>query len=702
MKSQQEKIKQDYSSAAALLERVIPFRFLSTQEKKKLVKALKGYSFNKGDVIYNKGDSEDSVYLIRKGVVETLDYKASGSIRINVITAGHYFGERAALFNQKRIYTVRALSDVSCYSVSGKNFRQLVNSSKAFSKAMSTILRDKQGIFSAFDRFKAEVLQGINRGHIEIRQLIPFYKDMEPAMHKLLSREDEIDTSVLDYAVKRLPSNVTENFVYILTDELYAHIPEPWKLFDPVPAPARRRRSWKMQNGQTMMLYRPGITDLLDLITCLCVFVVEAEKIRKKLSEHRILLAIKNHISRNEFEKDKKKADAVFLKTLPFSPRELAGLKTIWPDDTVKYIYNVAIHSGIFSLVIKKQVDLYNTRRAEMWLSQIGDAVKNLTGYKVSELPEDVNIHVISSNTHSVLNCLNHKLISRIDEVISWGEKTQHQALSQKWFNKYDLLYALSKDYINEKDEDGTLKLDNNDGVIRVERTASTGIQVQLFSLNKLKDKISDPGLPPIPKNSNAIILNIDYAFGQQAEEIMRSLLLQFGQRISSINIIGKAGALVGKRGDILLPDVFIEQSEDLFQSVENKALSTINRLQKRLDGTKIHKGPMLTVDGTLFQNTMMLSFYRHIWDCIGLEMEGIYYLRQIIEGNQHGLIPQNLFTNFFYYVSDLPADPGSQLSTVMELSEEMPPLYAVTREILTDIFLIESGEKFDEESFNN
>ena len=693
MGSQEEKNKHTHASAAALLESIIPFRFLSNQEKKKLVKTLTEYSFSKGDIIYKKNDTEDSVFLLQKGAVETLDNKASGSVRINVITAGHYFGERAAIFNQKRAYTVRAISDVLCYSISGKNFRSLIHSSKAFSKAMSTILRDKQGIFSAFERFKAEVLQGINRGYIEIRELIPYYRDMEPAMHKLLTREDEIDTAVLDYAVKRLPSNVTENFIYILIDELYDHIPEPWKLFDPVPAVARRRRGWKMQNGQTMMLYRPGITDLLDLITCLCVVVVETGKIQKKLSDHRLLIAIKNHIAKNESLKDKKKSDAIFLKTLPFSPRELAGLKIIWPEDIVKYLYNVVIHSGIFSLIIKKQTNVYNTRRAEMWLSQIGDSVKNLTGYKASELPENIKVHVISSNTHSVINCLNHELISRIDKIIEWGEKTKHPALKQKWFNRYDLLYALSKDFVCEEEENDIINLKNSDGVIRLERTASTGIKVQLFSLKKLRNKKIDPGLPPIPKNSDAIIINIDYAFGEQAEEIMRSLLLQFGKNLSSINIIGKAGALVGKRGDILLPNAFIEQSEDLFQPVENQALYKINRLQKRLDGTKIHKGPMLTVDGTLFQNIMMLSFYRHMWDCIGLEMEGIYYLRQIISGIQHGLIPKNLFTGFYYYVSDIPVDPGSQLSTVMELSEGIPPLYAVTREILTDIFLIEAGE---------
>ena len=43
-----------------------------------------------------------------------------------------------------------------------------------------------------------------------------------------------------------------------------------------------------------------------------------------------------------------------------------------------------------------------------------------------------------------------------------------------------------------------------------------------------------------------------------------------------------------------------------------------------------IHTGPVLTVGGTLLQNRVMLGFYRHIWRCVGLEMEGSFFLRQL------------------------------------------------------------------------
>ncbi len=240
---------------------------------------------------------------------------------------------------------------------------------------MSNILRDKQGIFSAFDRFKAEVMQGLAREKIEIIDLIPFYKAMEPALHSKVLDTEIIDFNALDYAVKRLPCNVTENFIYVLIDELYEHFSEPWKLFSPVPAEARRRRGWKMLPGQTMMLYRPGITDVLDLITCLCVLTVEAEKIRRRLSDYKLILMLKSYLNS---ETDSSREEKKLFNYLPFDKNEIEGLKIIWPENTAEQLFKITTHSGIFSLIIKKQVDLYNTRRSEMWLSQIGDAAKNL------------------------------------------------------------------------------------------------------------------------------------------------------------------------------------------------------------------------------------------------------------------------------------------------------------------------------------
>ena len=59
--------RQGNDAAIELLEGVIPFRFLSSSEKKKLIKDFREYTFRKGETIYSKGDSEDSMFLIKKG-----------------------------------------------------------------------------------------------------------------------------------------------------------------------------------------------------------------------------------------------------------------------------------------------------------------------------------------------------------------------------------------------------------------------------------------------------------------------------------------------------------------------------------------------------------------------------------------------------------------------------------------------------------
>ena len=54
------------------------------------------------------------------------------------------------------------------------------------------------------------------------------------------------------------------------------------------------------------------------------------------------------------------------------------------------------------------------------------------------------------------------------------------------------------------------------------------------------------------------LTLHSDYAFGEQARHILQSLILLFGHHVRYVNVMGKAGALIGKRGDILFPSHLI------------------------------------------------------------------------------------------------------------------------------------------------
>ncbi|GET87303.1 hypothetical protein, conserved [Leishmania tarentolae] len=207
-------------------------------------------------------------------------------------------------------------------------------------------------------------------------------------------------------------------------------------------------------------------------------------------------------------------------------------------------------------------------------------------------------------------------------------------------------------------------------------------------------------------------LINMDFAFGAQAEGICRVIFSAFGKRIRSVSVMGKAGGLTGKRGDIQLAShvllskssLILEDNQDELRNCRNQDL-TAERLQE-LAGprVKVHHGKVLTVTGTMLQNVSLLRYYQQVWRCIGTEMEGSYFARVIEDFYRQGIAHPCLTTRFAYYTSDLPLAQsdaemearrthrlqasGATLSAPMSPQEGVPPLYAIARGILENVLL--------------
>jgi hypothetical protein len=136
-----------------------------------------------------------------------------------------------------------------------------------------------------------------------------------------------------------------------------------------------------------------------------------------------------------------------------------------------------------------------------------------------------------------------------------------------------------------------------------------------------------------------------------------------------------------------LIPKAFIEQISDRSWTLGDESLSCSQSIAAKLPGRTIHTGPLLTVAGTLLQNKSMLNYYHNIHGVTGLEMEGAYYHTQLRRFQEQGILARNLPQRYFYYVSDLPLGHGPDLSKPMSPWEGVPPLYAISREILEKIF---------------
>lgn len=651
---------------AERLSSTVPFRYLTRAELASLAAGSELRSYAAGESLMRQGDAEsDEVLVLLAGSVESVDLSRSPPFRTGVIEAGSYFGEASSLFGTPRSLEMRALADSRALAIPGRLFLDLVADSRSFAQALGTKLREGLGLFDAFDRFNAELQAGIVAGHIEIRRLVELYKALEPALHPHASDDGRIDWEALAYAVRRLPENLTRTFVFLLTDNLPTVYAKVERLFPFVPTDARHRNVFEMMRGKDIVLIRDGISDLMDFVTCLCLFAVEARKIRYRLNHPDLLLALTRPCPPGGDD----------LEGLPFDEAEREALRGLWPGGTGERVREIVFHRQAFSVDVRKQVGNYNSRLSEQWATEVGEAAESLVGARPSDLPEDFEVHLVSSNTHSVSNCLSAWLPSMRGEILAWAESRGLRVPG--WAEPDDELYHLSRPWLEafpgRKAE--LARHEASSGVVRLPETVTTGIQVQLADLARL-------GRSPRP----SLLVNIDFAFGEQAEEIMRSLLLLFGRNVRSIDVIGKAGALIGKRGDVLLPTAFIEQADDAFRPLSGPAEGlegTAARLGAALLGRGVHEGPLLTVGGTLLQNRAMLQFYKRIWGCVGIEMEGIWYLRAILEAEELGVLRPGAPRRFLYYVSDLPLEAGQRLSERLGPLEGIPPLYAITREVL-------------------
>lgn len=670
-----------------LLDRVFPFQVLARARREALAQRLELRRYRSGDVILRRGESSRDVHLLALGHIEAVDDQRTPAEVVSVIEPGHYVGERAALFDKPRRITLRARDDVVTYALPGKDFLELVADEPVFAQALAQTLKVKQGIFLAYRKLFARLLSLVDRREFLLSELLPAYRELEPALHPKLARA-ELDLGALAYAVPRLPEGVTATSFYYLTTDLPALYRDPDEKFEPVRSAARRRAAWRPLPGKLIVLLRDGVSDITDFLTCLCLYAVEARKLRHRLRSPQALL----ELERLARDPDPARVDA-FLEAAGLAPEERRGLQRIWPHDLPRRLHDILLHHEDVALEVDIQIDNYNSRASETWIGQLRGRVRELVDLEDPAL----EVHIVSSNTHSVGNLLSPYLARRKDELLAWGrrerpelcgEATSDRPWGRAWARREDLLYALSRDHFRH-DAQARARADEETraaGHYRLTSTAFTGIEVQLFDLRRLDPALCDPRVGARRAERPTIIVNVDYAFGQQAEEILATLLFLFGRRVRSVNVMGKAGGLVGRRGDLLLPTATLLQTNDELYPLPNPDLPAA-LLRDLAPELRVHEGPVLTVAGTLLQDRVLLMFYRRIWKAVGLEMEGSFFARQLISAIETGVVAPDVRSRFAYYTSDVPLEPEQNLSEALHPSEGVPPLYAITRAMLQRIF---------------
>ncbi|AQS94222.1 hypothetical protein BXQ17_09170 [Polaribacter sp. BM10] len=499
--------------------------------------------------------------------------------------------------------------------------------------------------------------------------------------------EERIELSGLTYVIERLPEGIEEcQFINLTADEGYKN-----SHFEAIIPPKRRRNCYRIDKDQMNIEITRGRSEIYDILTHLTFLFIESHKIQERVTlndgedftrEWKNLEDIVLH--HKEITEKEREVTIVHLgNILGRTFDEVSNIYNTFstaenPDRFFQLIYwlgKLAINEVVennkrtvtFSSVLVEEIGhhIYG----EIWAN---DIKKVLNDNKLLSRP----IHIISANMHSVLNSVYAK-----NALPKEAEKLQG-------FELYQLLSNVDSKPLQKKVKDFATA----NGLIYLKDTSGTNINVQIIDTAKIDfDILSFSKLENV--EDNAVIVVMDYAFGEQAFETMDELLKPYtctkGVKthldVKSVSIMGKAGILEGGKGDIMIPSAHIfEGTADNYPFKNELAKEDLEGF-----GIEVFDGSMISVLGTSLQNKDLLKFFHDsTWNVIGLEMEGAHYQKAIQSASKiRGNISEDVQVRYAYYASDNPLETGATLASGGLGMTGVTPTYAITQKILEQIF---------------
>ena len=110
------------------LSKVSLFATLEERELQELARNIRRSAYDAGEMVVQHMDDDDDVYIILKGsLIASIISPEGREVAFDVMIAGEYFGEIAAIDGGGRSASVAALVEADVGSISGNRFRELIN-----------------------------------------------------------------------------------------------------------------------------------------------------------------------------------------------------------------------------------------------------------------------------------------------------------------------------------------------------------------------------------------------------------------------------------------------------------------------------------------------------------------------------------------------------------------------------------------------
>ncbi|MBW7883441.1 MAG: hypothetical protein H3C34_12530 [Caldilineaceae bacterium] len=524
-------------------------------------------------------------------------------------------------------------------------------------------------------------------GPVRIRSLEETHIGMKSNLHFAADSPD-LDVSALVYSALRLPDAVVDANLLVMgqMEDVFARegfILRDWKV---VKARARRRKYYFDPKTGTMAAFVASVSDIDDLIPCMVTFQIEWNKIHQKLNNGSLRERLIHH-------KDTEPAHSVDLLTLVsealgLTPGELGKLGQLWQGPRLLANLQKAAHHRMDLRVMVLGSGLGDYRRSvQEWWGRIEAAVPDINLW---ERP----IYFVSSNTHSIVNLITGLSWELQADIVDYVRRDNPEDLISELSQlpqddhehlMHNFLYYASRLYLSSiPDQDSVQDMvrerERLAGITRVSDPHCLDVEAQIIELRCLDRNRVDPRLRTLSdaewellRESNAILLNIDYPLGMAAYHIFSQISTAVG-RILGVYVLGKAATLNGRVGDVMIPNVvYDEHSQNTFLFRNCFTAQDVSSLLNF--GTVFDNQKAVTVRGTILQNrSFMHVFYEEGYTDI--EMEAGPYLSGIYEDVYPQRYPVNEIVNLFinvpydigliHYASDTPI---SRLQTLLSKS---------------------------------
>ncbi|MBW1895744.1 MAG: hypothetical protein JRI47_01670 [Deltaproteobacteria bacterium] len=492
----------------------------------------------------------------------------------------------------------------------------------------------------------------------------------------------------LEYVLDRLPRGMEEcnRFVITAQEDLEG------TTFEEIRPPKRRRVSYRVSENEMGFVVSRGLSEIYDILTHITFLYGEAKKIYSNVKDEeedltREWKALEKHVEKDGDLSDEERDKAIWNLSI------LLGRTYQETKDTYEYLEKskkeTASNNGLFRVVrglarrIEEETNDGESLAVRFTPSLIHVILHQIYGKKwAAAIKEklkslgllDRPLHIVSANMHSVLTLL-------YGYAATQGEETKdHQ----------DDLYRFVHS-IRQKGRE-IRELAGRSGFWQIEDSSGSEIDCQIVDTSLLESVEFHPAIKvdmELIRTERPVLLVMDYAFGTQAFEVMDELLrpwIEDGSRLKlnvrSISVMGKAGILPGKKGDIMLASAHVLEGTPHNYRVDNDL-----REEDFDSGVSVYVGPIITVLGTSLQNRDVLEkFQESSWNAVGLEMEGGHYQRAINAAVIRGHISKDVKLRYAYYASDNPLVSGQTLASGSMGSAGVAPAYMITKAILEKI----------------